>query len=268
MKRIIINADDYGLTPGVSKGIRNAHLNGILTSTTAMATGFSIENDAKLLIDECPLLGIGVHLTLTSLSSVLSKSQISTIINKDGNFFSLQELIANKENIDETEIYYEWKAQIEKLLSLGLPIDHLDSHHYVCYLNKKTLNIMIRLAKEYNLPVRTPKVIGSCETLKQGVEELLNGEDVKFPSTFYDNFTTQKGELNVLLELLRLGNNPDNIEILSHAGIVDGLLEEISSLTYSRETELKSLCDEKTINLITENVDIHLTTFKEMFNQK
>jgi predicted glycoside hydrolase/deacetylase ChbG (UPF0249 family) len=268
MKKIIINADDYGLTPSVSKGIRDAHLNGILTSTTAMATGFSVENDAKLLIDECPLLGIGVHLTLTSLSSVLPKDQISTIVNNDGNFFSLKELIANKENIDETELYNEWKAKIEKLLSLGLPIDHLDSHHYVCYLNKKTLNIMIKLAKEYNFHVRTPVCPDNNKTLKQDAEWLLNKEDVKFPSTFYADFTIQKGDLNVLFKLLGFSNNPDNIEILSHAGIVDNLLEEISSLTYSRETELKSLCDEKIINLVNENLDIQLTTFKEMFSYK
>jgi len=266
MRKIIINADDYGLTPSVSKGILKAHLNGILTSTTAMATGFSIENDAKLLINECPFLGVGVHLTLTSLSSVLSKDQISTIVNNDGNFFSIKELIANKENIDETELYNEWKAQIEKLLSLGLPIDHLDSHHYVCYLSKKTLNVMIKLAKEYNLPVRTPTSPDRCETLKRDAESLLNKEDVKFPSIFYDDFTRQEGELNVLLKLLKFSNNSSNIEILSHAGIVDGLLEDVSSLTYSREVELKSLCDEKTINLVNENVDIQLTTFKKMFN--
>jgi predicted glycoside hydrolase/deacetylase ChbG (UPF0249 family) len=268
MKKVIINADDYGLTPSVSKGIRNAHLNGILTSTTAMATGLSIEHDAKLLIDECPLLGIGVHLTLTSLSSVLPKDQISTIVNNDGNFFSLEELIAHKENIDETELYNEWKAQIEKLLSLELPIDHLDSHHYVCYFNEKTLNVMVRLAKEYNFPVRTPVTLDKCETLKQCIERRLNEEGVKFPSTFYDNFTKQKGGLNVLFELLKFSNNLDNIEILSHAGIVDNLLEKISSLTYSRETELKSLCDEKIINLVNVNLDIQLTTFKEMFNYK
>ena len=265
MKKIIINADDYGLTPSVSKGIRNAHLNGILTSTTVMATGFSIEDDAKLLINECPRLGVGVHLTLTSVFSVLSKYQISTIVNNDGKFFSPKELIANKENIDETELYNEWKAQIEKLLLLGLPIDHLDSHHYVCYLNNKTLNVMIKLAKEYNLSVRTPASPDNCETFEKDAERLLNKEGIKFPSTFYVDFTKQEGELNVLFELFRFSNDPDNIEILSHAGIVDNLLKEISSLTYSREIELKSLCDKKTISFVGENTDIQLTTFKKMF---
>ncbi|MDR2581522.1 MAG: ChbG/HpnK family deacetylase [Fibromonadaceae bacterium] len=266
MKKIIINADDYGLTPSVSKGIRNAHLNGILTSTTAMATGFSIENDAKLLINECPFLGVGVHLTLTSVPSVLPKNQISTLVNNNGDFFSIKELIANNESIDEIELYNEWKAQIEKLLTLGLSIGHLDSHHYVCYLNKKTINVMIKLAKEYNFSVRAPASPNRCETLKRDAESLLNKEGIKFPSIFYDDFTKQEGELNVLLELLRFDNNPANIEILSHAGIVDSLLEEISSLTHSRETELKSLCDEKIINLVNESADIQLTTFKKMFN--
>ncbi len=72
-KNLIINADDYGITSEVSRGIRLAYTSGVLTSTTVMAIGLSCEEDLQLLQQECPAMGVGVHLTLTTFKPI-SKS--------------------------------------------------------------------------------------------------------------------------------------------------------------------------------------------------
>ena len=66
MKRLIVNADDYGRTRGVSAGIREAHLHGIVTSTTAMMNFPGVQADLARACDDCPQLGLGVHLVLTA----------------------------------------------------------------------------------------------------------------------------------------------------------------------------------------------------------
>jgi predicted glycoside hydrolase/deacetylase ChbG (UPF0249 family) len=64
MKRLIINADDFGLTPGVTRGILDAHLNGVVTSTSAMMNSPHIA-DSLAAAQDAPKLGMGVHLVLT-----------------------------------------------------------------------------------------------------------------------------------------------------------------------------------------------------------
>jgi predicted glycoside hydrolase/deacetylase ChbG (UPF0249 family) len=64
--RLIVNADDYGRTPGVSRGIREAHRRGIVTSTTCMMNMPAVVDDIALALEETPRLGLGVHLVLTS----------------------------------------------------------------------------------------------------------------------------------------------------------------------------------------------------------
>ena len=66
MKRLIINSDDYGRTPEVSRGIREAHLHGVVTSTTCMMNIPTTAADIQVALREAPLLGLGVHLVLTA----------------------------------------------------------------------------------------------------------------------------------------------------------------------------------------------------------
>ena len=77
--RLIVNADDYGRTPGVSRGIRQAHLRGIVTSTTAMMNMPAIEEDLQAALEETPELGLGVHLVLTCGAPLSPSGRVSTI---------------------------------------------------------------------------------------------------------------------------------------------------------------------------------------------
>lgn len=262
-KALIVNADDYGFTPEVSAGIREAHLNGILTSTTVLATGESVESDAEFLKKECPDIGIGVHLALTSVNSILPRQRIPSLVNENSVFFKLNELINMESSIIEKDVYNEWKAQIEKVRSLGLEIDHLDSHHYVCFLSRKTINVTKELAREYNLPVRTPvSPVKNTEYESIGKNELRKA-GIKFPDYFHADFTKENGSQEVLLKLIDgLGNG--HTEILSHAGKIDDRLRALSSLVDSRLTELQSLTSDLTKHTVKNN-NVRLSTFGDLY---
>ncbi|HCS39550.1 MAG TPA: hypothetical protein DIW44_08195 [Anaerolineaceae bacterium] len=79
-KRLIVNADDYGHTHGVSQGIRLAHLRGIVTSTTAMMNYRGAEDDLRKATHECPRLGLGLHLVLTSGNPVLPVEKVPDLV--------------------------------------------------------------------------------------------------------------------------------------------------------------------------------------------
>jgi len=84
MKRLIINSDDYGRTPDISRGIREAHLRGVMTSTTCMMNIPTTVADIAVTLKERPALGMGVHLVLTMGHPLVTRGAGSSIIDKNG----------------------------------------------------------------------------------------------------------------------------------------------------------------------------------------
>ncbi len=145
MKRLIINADDFGFTPDVNAGIVRAHREGVLTATTLMANGDAFE-DAVRLARETPALDIGCHLVLVQGSSLISGKPFPETV---GELL----LRLGRRQID---IYTELRAQIEKILAAGLRLSHLDSHKHTHAL-PSIFHVVVRLADEFGIPyVRVP----------------------------------------------------------------------------------------------------------------
>lgn len=261
-KTLIINADDYGLTSAVSAGIREAHLKGILSSTTVMASGLTVGQDLPVLLTECPKIGIGVHLTLTTLKPILNPKLIPDLVTNEGLFYKLKDLLNRAEVLPEGQLYIEWKAQIEKIISFGVKPDHLDSHHSACLFSEKTVAVMIKLAKEFQLPVRAPFSSNNSSLVSYTKNE-LDKNSIKFPKTFIGNFTGNNVEEAHLAEILNK-LEPGITEIMSHPGFIDDDLRRISSLVDTRLTEVKTLCSSKISNLLLEN-NIELSTFGKAF---
>jgi predicted glycoside hydrolase/deacetylase ChbG (UPF0249 family) len=131
--RLIINADDFGLTPGVNRAIAELHQAKALTSATLMATGAAFD-DAVAVAHANPTLGVGCHVTLTDGIPVSSPQSIPTLLGADGKTFRrslgdfVQALLRGK--ISEDEIEREAFAQVEKLRSAGIHVTHLDTHKH------------------------------------------------------------------------------------------------------------------------------------------
>ncbi len=121
-KYLIINADDYGLHPSVSAGIRKAHLEGILTSTTTMMNMPDAEFALEMAAAHCPNLGLGVHLTLTAGAPLLPppNGQLPALLRLSGRTRFPREAVLREQAafIPAAEVKAEWRAQIERFIQI------------------------------------------------------------------------------------------------------------------------------------------------------
>lgn len=131
-KRLIINADDFGLSHGITDGILLTHLQGLLTSTSLMVNQPATQHAVRR-APEAPGLGIGIHLNLTEGKPVLPSAKVRTLVNSAGEFVGPSEMgrrLLRWEG-SPAEIEAEFRAQIQQMKSLGLMPTHADSHHRI-----------------------------------------------------------------------------------------------------------------------------------------
>lgn len=158
-KRVIINADDFGLTSEVNKGVVAAFRQGVVTSASILATGKAF-SEAIDMVRENDGLGIGVHLCLTEEYPVLPILDIPTLVDMDGRFHKnwsklFIRLIIGK--ISLSEVRKELEAQIKKVINAGIVPTHIDSHQHI-HLLPKISAIVINLAVKYGIKnIRYPK---------------------------------------------------------------------------------------------------------------
>ena len=150
MRRLIVNADDFGLTAGVNRAIAEAHTGGIVTSATAMANGPAIAEVAEL-AKSAPKLSIGCHVVLVDGTPALPLANIPSLIaDKHSTCFrpSLGQfaLKALTGGIDEKEIETEATAQIRKLQATGISVSHFDTHKHT-HMFPHVLRPLLRAAQ-------------------------------------------------------------------------------------------------------------------------
>lgn len=198
IKRLIVNADDYGLSEGVCLGILKAHRDGILTSTTCMMNMENIEKYLEMTKDY-PNLGLGVHLNITVGKPLTNVS----FVDEKGNFKSRDTYTNREAIVSQEELYQEWKAQIEKFIKImGHKPTHLDSHHHVHLLNSN-IDVALKLAHEYDLPIRQ-------ETYLQ-----KDFEPVYFEELFYNQDATFE-----MIDTI-LHKDVKNYELMCHPAMID-----------------------------------------------
>jgi chitin disaccharide deacetylase len=243
MKYLIVNADDYNLTSSVSKGILKAARDGIVTSTTVMVN-LPVDETLPLLFS-LPNLGIGLHLNLTCGQPVTKAERVSSLL-KDGSFSRQQIPFFRK-----SEVEIELTSQLEKALSLGLPLTHLDGHHHI-QGNQEIRDIFVKLAKNYCLPVRWPNPETKIAFLENNISTISS-----FIGDFYDEPAINEDNLLKKLACLSHGIT----EIMCHPAYQDEELTKISKYTFQREKELTTLTCEKIKEFISQQ-GIILTNYK------
>src|SRR5260370_16984488 len=85
MKRLVVNADDFGWSEGVNRGIVEAYRNGIVTSATVLANGAAFDGATQLARQE-RRLGVGVHLNLSDGAPLLARWEVPSLGNEGGQF--------------------------------------------------------------------------------------------------------------------------------------------------------------------------------------
>jgi len=131
--RLILNADDFGLTRGINRAIAELHAAGALTSATLMANGAAFD-DAVAIAKAHPTLGVGCHIVLIDGTPVSPPETVPTLLGKDGRTFRSSLLAFTISvlcgKVEEGEIEREALAQIQKLQRSGIAVTHADSHKH------------------------------------------------------------------------------------------------------------------------------------------
>ena len=159
MVRLIVNADDFGLTAGVNRAVAELNAAGVLTSTTLMARAMASDQAIEL-ARTTPGLGVGCHVVLTDGEPVLAWERIPSLIDqKTGAFLPtlsgfLTRLFTGK--INGTEIEAEVRAQIECLQTKGLKLTHIDTHKHT-HMFPNVLRPVLRAARSCGVhAIRNP----------------------------------------------------------------------------------------------------------------
>ncbi len=136
MKKLIVNADDFGYREGINKGVIYAHQNGVVSSASLFVEREGTD-EAVRLAKEHPSLGLGLHLDLDKFFTV------------DHHAGVIVEWSTPRPSIDA--VRDDARRQIDKYLSFGFTADHLDSHHHA-HMHPEVFPVVCRLLAEYRIP--------------------------------------------------------------------------------------------------------------------
>jgi hopanoid biosynthesis associated protein HpnK len=292
MKRLIVNADDFGLTVKVNQAIMDAHSGGLLSSTSLLANGEAFAS-AVALSRQAPRLGVGVHLNLTEGKTVAPASSIPSLINGQGAFARKPASLwraMTLGRVSTVDIEKELCAQIEKVLAAGIVPTHLDGHKHVHAL--PVLGRMgIRLARQYGIRAirsvaerwsalsyllgRFPHArttilrqrIGSLAltALSRGWRSELRRAGIACAEHFYGVTPTGFLDADLLREILRHLSEGTS-ELMCHPGFVDEELKQTPTrLLEQREVEYQAL-SQPGIKLLAQELGIQLINYRDLAN--
>jgi hopanoid biosynthesis associated protein HpnK len=265
--RLILNADDFGLTPGINRAVAELHSAGVLTSATLMANGPAFD-DAVAIAHTHPTLGVGCHIVLTDGIPVSPPDTIPTLIGPDGKSFRpsllnfLQALLLGR--INKEDVTREALAQIQKLQRAGIEITHLDTHKHT-HLFPTIARPILEVAESTSIPaIRNPfeppwslaldhgsttrrlaiKLIGS---LRPRFETCLNLHRDRILTTEGTVAISATGQLTAttLAEVLRALPPTGTYELCCHPGYNDADLDAVTTrLRVHRDVEREALLSE------------------------
>jgi hopanoid biosynthesis associated protein HpnK len=257
--RLIVNADDFGLSPGVSRGILAAFREGIVSSATMLVNLPHFE-DAVGLARANPDLPLGVHLTLLWGRPVSDPAAVPTLVDRDGRLpRRLGPLVRRYVlgRLAPAEVRGEFRSQVRKFLDAGLRPTHLDTHKHVHCL-PAIFDAVVDVAREFSiaavrLPRERPLAPAAASwrprAKRQAVRLLCRGARAKLDRAGLrttDHFVGLDYSACLDAAALRfiLGRLPDGTtEIMCHPGRVDAAAREYSSAPPHREQELEGLTD-------------------------
>jgi hopanoid biosynthesis associated protein HpnK len=255
-RRLIVNADDFGLSHSVNEAVIRAHREGILTSASLMVgeTGFA---EAVQLARENPRLGVGLHLALLHGHSVLSPEKIPGLVNAHSEFSNSPVATGMKffffRSLRE-QLRAEIHAQFEKFRSTGLALDHVNGHLHL-HLHPIIFNILMEDSEK--LGIRHLRLTRDCltrsramssghlfykvshatifELLSNRARGLLRQKNIKHAEITFgllqDSHVDEEYILKLLLEL-----PPGDSELYSHPSL-DRFKHEFDALISPRVSE-------------------------------
>lgn len=229
MKRIIVTADDFGLTPGVVAGIIDAHENGIVNATSLMVNAPAAErafdwarhNDS---------LAVGLHFVLTFGKPVGPVEPLGELVDENGRFHRLEAGAHSRATPDQVRA--ELRAQLDLFeAKVGRRPTHIDGHHHVHAIDG-VLAAVLGEAGPNEIPVRAPNEMTRQRLLRSNV-----ASTGFFVDAFYGEGNVGEDHLLAILETLPEGTS----ELMCHPATEDALLGSLSGYVQPRFKELETL---------------------------
>lgn len=230
--KVLLNADDLGLTKGFNEAIKAAHLEGYLTHASLMGNTDDFEDAVVNVLPFCPNLTIGLHVNLTSHHAL---SPSTTTIAHGGIFHSsfVKLLFLFKSKKVKQEIEAEIELQIQQLLKKGIFISHIDGHNHVHII--PSINTIVRkLARKYKIPRVRELNEGFFHSLKYNWRRTTVANIVKYSllrflalfnensnaTQFYSILTTCDVHADSLFPYLEDSKHIQEIEVMVHPCIL------------------------------------------------
>jgi predicted glycoside hydrolase/deacetylase ChbG (UPF0249 family) len=268
--RLIINADDFGISRGVNIGIVEAAAAEVVTSAS-MIVNLPAFADALDRAALCPALSLGLHLNFTVGSPLTAAPSLTR--RDTGEFFSLPGLVARASLglLDASDVARECLAQIDRMIDAGFPPTHLDSHRHI-HAHPAIFSAVVRASASRGIfQVRIPREslrvnagdwratlkktgLLICSGLSRGTAAVDRGID--FVGVSLQGGKSFATRLFALIPQLQAGTT----ELMTHPGYADGSLAEHDSYTLERVTELRVLTSREFRDLLVRS-GVTLTSF-------
>lgn len=281
MKKLIINADDFGRHQSINNAIIQGHVSGCITSASIMPGGNAFKDAVDKAIEH-PQLGIGIHLTLIGEKPVMDPNEIPTLVDDKGYLLKeypqfLNRFLRGKINL--SEVRAELSAQIDKVVASGVRITHIDSHQHLHVL-PGIIDIVLDIAEKNNIKsLRIPNVpLGFTGGYSYSFGQFVGRAGLVFLATIA-RFKAKRREFRIpdhffgivaggsLREdcLLDITNSLKNgtTEVMVHPGDDDVLLGSECGWQHNFQEELAAVLSPKVRKLL-ESKEIELATFNDI----
>ncbi len=266
---LIVNADDFGLTPAITQGTIKSIADGLVNSVSIAANGSDLENACNFLKDH-PKISPGWHINLTSGKPISGSSDRHLFKGKNKLFAA--ELL---NQLDVDSIKSELFAQWNQLNAWGLNITHVDSHHDIHFM-PQLRGLIVEFIKELGIPFL--RYSGS-RLYKMPVTKIIkNGIEFGITNCILRLFSI-KGTHDVdFIQFRELYQSPNKAEILHlyinrlkpgttlwicHPGYADPENPMNLNYNHSRQLETEALCLDSVRKALNEN-NIKLVNFRDV----
>jgi predicted glycoside hydrolase/deacetylase ChbG (UPF0249 family) len=271
---LIVNADDYGLTPAVSRGILRGVRDGVVTSTSVLVLGSGFSRSVGWLRDEGPI-GVGVHLALVGEDPPLSSpSEIPSLVDRRGRLpRSWRQLLPRvmAKRIDLADVERELTAQISAARDSGLALDHLNSHQHV-HMFPGLREVVIDLAHRFDVPavrvtrMRSRKPVGRMmRRLAVTLERELEADGIAYPEAAAGLDEAGRFDERPLLDALERFADLDvaSIELSGHPGEAEDPERHRYRWGYEWGTELEAVLSPRVRHAV-ESHGYRLGTYRDL----
>ena len=255
--KLIVQSDDYGITPAVACGIIEGIKHGVIRNTGMFTNMPWAAECVEMIRPYLDQIAFGIDLNASTGSSLLGYDKVPGLCHEDGSFYTSRENKAldqdapEHDHVDYDQVYAEFDAQIQKFIELvGRKPDYLHGH---AYGTKTTFRASMDLAKKYGLLYSSQinaapgvKPAGMGWVVFGGPEAQMKEDLVSYITTDHDG----------LLE-------SEYAYLITHCGYADAPLFKLSSFNALRVKDLEALCSDEVKQWIKDN-NVELITIKDL----